>query len=191
MPGTIAVRYRMGLQKQDTESLAAGGLMSSIRRLIALLAVAVAIVLAFDSAEAGRRGHVAHHSQIKVWHGNRVVGWTHTGHWPRHAIHVSGRGWHGSPQHWNSSWNSTWNSKWGWSRGQGYPHRWWSWNSRKHPHFASRGHRRHASHNWGHGSQGSRFGHEPRRQGVWHATPAFGSTAARGGPVRQGEWHAD
>jgi hypothetical protein len=26
---------------------------------------------------------------------------------------------------------------------------------------------------------------------VWHATPAFGSTAARGGPVRQGEWHAD
>jgi hypothetical protein len=26
---------------------------------------------------------------------------------------------------------------------------------------------------------------------VWHATPAFGSTAVRRGPVRQGEWHAD
>jgi hypothetical protein len=26
---------------------------------------------------------------------------------------------------------------------------------------------------------------------VWHATPAFGSTAARRGAVRQGEWHAD
>jgi hypothetical protein len=26
---------------------------------------------------------------------------------------------------------------------------------------------------------------------VWYASPAFGSRAARGGPVRQGEWHAD
>jgi hypothetical protein len=185
MPGAIAVWYRMGLQNPGLESLAAGGVMPSIRNWIGFLAVAVAMVPAFDSAEAGRRGHVAHHSQIKVWHGNRLVAWSHAGRWPRHAIPVSGHGWHGS------HWNSAWHSKWGWSRGQGYPHRWWSWNSRKHPHFASRGHRRHAAHHWGHGSQGSRSGHEPRRQGVWYATPGFGSSAARGGPARQGEWRAD
>jgi hypothetical protein len=124
---------------------------------------------------------------VKVWHGNRVVAWNHTGRWSRHAGHFPNRTWHGASPHWNSSRHSGWEG----SRAQGYPHRWSSWNSRKHPHFASRGHRRHANHNWGHGSHGSRFGHETRRQGVWHAAPAFGSTAARRGRVRQGEWHAD
>lgn len=190
MPHIVAVRCRLSLQNPCSPGLTMGCLMPCMRHLVVVLAVAVAIGLAHSPAEAGRRGGFAHHSHVKVWHGNRVVGWNHTSRWPRYATHFPGRTWQGSERHWNSNWNSNWNSRWDWSRKQGYPHRWWSWNSRKH-HFASRGHRRHGRHNWGHGSQGSRFGHEPRRQGVWYTSPAFGSNAARRGPVRQGEWQAD
>jgi hypothetical protein len=157
--------------------------MLFIRRLTVLVAVAGSVVLALAPAEAGRRGSFAHHSQVKVWHGNRVGNWSHHGHWPRHTWHGH---WHGSAPRWNAGWNSAW----GWSRTNGYSHRWWSWNSRRHPHFASRRHARHAMHRWGHGSHDSHWSNQQRRPGVWYASPGFGSSAARG-PVRQGEWHAD
>lgn len=162
-------------------SFRCGAYMLRLCRLTMCIAF-VALLAVADTAEAGRRGNFGHHSQVRVWHGNRVGNWTHHGHWPRHAAPVSGRWWHAPGPRWNSGW--------GWSRHHGYPHRWWSWN-RRHQARLARRHQRHAGHHWGQGSHHGRFGNEPRRPGVWYASPGFGSTAARGGPVRQGEWHAD
>jgi hypothetical protein len=156
--------------------------MIDLRHLTILAAVAGSMILAIGSAEAGRRGFVAHHSQVKVWHGNRVGTWSHGGHWPGRVTHAPG--WAGHAPVWNPRWG------WHWSRMHGYPHRWWSWHQRHQARFAARRAARHALHNWGYGSQASYWNNQPRRQGVWYASPGFGSAAARG-PVRQGEWHAD
>lgn len=160
--------------------------MLFIRHLTILVAIAGS-VLTLTPAEAGRRGGIAHHSQVKVWHGNRIGNWSHASPRPRHTWHGVDRHWHGPAPRWNTNWNSAW----GWSRKNGYSHRWWSWNSRRHPHFASRRHTRHAMHRWGRGSQDARWGNQPRNPGVWYASPGFGSAAPRGGTVRQGEWHAE
>jgi hypothetical protein len=144
-------------------------------------AVAGSMVLASGSAQAGRRGMPAHHSQVKVWHGNRVGTWPRAGHWPRHAALAPS--WAGHVPAWHPRWG------WHWSRTHGYPHRWWSWHRRHQARFAARRHARRAWSHWGQGSPHWGW-NAPRRQGVWYASPGFGSAAARG-PVRQGEWHAD
>lgn len=152
--------------------------MLRILRLTIYLATFALVAGSANHAEAGRRGAFGHHSQVRVWHGNRVSAWTHRGPLGGRLTVVST----------NSGRGVFWRSGWGWSRAQGYPHRWWSWNKRHNSHFASRRHARHAMNRWGHGSGSWQGGGEPRRQGVWYASPGFGSTAGRGGPVRQGEW---
>jgi hypothetical protein len=181
MPGAIAIRYYAGVESIEPESLAADRPMFHLSRLTLVAVIAVSAILASGAAEAARRGTWAHHSQVKVWHGNRVGSWSHGGHWPGHVTHAPG--WAGHSPVWRPRWS------WHWSRTNGYPHRWWSWHQRRHARFAARRGARHAMRGWGHGLPSSHWSNPPRRPGVWYASPGFGSTAARG-PVRQGEWHA-